>query len=123
MKSEEDISSFTARSPPRSSRTTFPAPRASAWNEQAAQSEYSGDRVLAAADLVNIDVSAELGGFTFADTGGSFIIPPVSSLKRNLLRRDQACALELAINREARVGRPLNGIGRAIGNSRAEKTT
>ena len=35
-----------------------------------------GDRVLAAGDLVNIDVSAEKGGF-FADTGASFALGAV----------------------------------------------
>jgi methionyl aminopeptidase len=36
-----------------------------------------GDRVLKAGDLVNIDVSADIDGY-FADTGGSFVIPPVA---------------------------------------------
>src|ERR1700728_1194780 len=36
-----------------------------------------GERRIAAGDLVNIDVSAEIGGI-FADTGGSFAVPPVS---------------------------------------------
>src|SRR2546430_4444999 len=60
----------------------FPGTTCISVNEQAAHG-IPGDRVLAASDLVNIDVSAELDGY-FADTGGSFIIPPESRLKRNL---------------------------------------
>ena len=56
-------------------------------------------------------ISAELDGY-FADTGGSFIIPPESDLKRNLCVATKR-ALELAIN-EARAGRKINEIGRAI---------
>lgn len=88
----------------------FPGTTCISVNEQAAHG-IPGDKVLAAADLVNIDVSAELNGY-FADTGGSFIIPPESDLKRKLCLATQR-ALELAID-EARAGRLLNGIGRAI---------
>lgn len=79
-------------------------------NEQAAHG-IPGDKILAATDLVNIDVSAELNGY-FADTGGSFIIPPESNLKRNLCIATKR-ALELAID-QAQAGRLMNGIGRAI---------
>jgi methionyl aminopeptidase len=88
----------------------FPGATCISVNEEAAHG-IPGDRVLHASDLVNIDVSAELGGY-FADTGGSFIIPPASKRKQNLCLVTKR-ALELAI-REARAGRPLNGIGRAI---------
>ena len=88
----------------------FPGTTCISVNEQAAHG-IPGNKVLAAADLVNIDVSAELNGY-FADTGGSFIIPPESNLKRNLCIATKR-ALELAIN-AARAGQPLNGIGRAI---------
>ncbi len=88
----------------------FPGTTCISVNEQAAHG-IPGSKVLAAADLVNIDVSAELDGY-FADTGGSFIIPPESNLKRNLCIATKR-ALELAID-EARAGKPLNGIGRAI---------
>lgn len=88
----------------------FPGTTCISVNEQAAHG-IPGAKVLAAADLVNIDVSAELDGY-FADTGGSFIIPPESNLKRNLCIATKR-ALDLAID-EARAGRPLNGIGRAI---------
>lgn len=70
-----------------------------------------GERVIKAGDLVNIDVSAELGGY-FGDTGGSFIVPPETKLKRKLCDATRK-ALNAAM-REARAGQPLNGIGKAI---------
>ena len=88
----------------------FPGTTCISVNEQAAHG-IPGEKVLAASDLVNIDVSAELNGY-FADTGGSFIIPPETDVKRNLCEATKR-ALELAID-EARAGRLLNGIGRAI---------
>lgn len=88
----------------------FPGSTCVSVNEEAAHG-IPGDKILAAGDLVNIDVSAELNGF-FADTGGSFIIPPESDIKRNLCNATKR-ALELAIE-EARAGRRLNEIGRAI---------
>lgn len=44
-----------------------------------------GERRIAAGDLVNIDVSAELDGF-FADTGASFAVPPVAPRVARLCR-------------------------------------
>jgi methionyl aminopeptidase len=72
-------------------------------NEEAAHG-IPGARVFAAGDLVNIDVSAELGGY-FADTGGSFIIPPESVLKRNLCLVTKR-ALDMAL-RSVKAGQPL----------------
>lgn len=88
----------------------FPGTTCISVNEHAAHG-IPGDQILAASDLVNIDVSAELNGY-FADTGGSFIIPPGLAVQRNLCAATQK-ALELALN-EARAGYPLNRIGRAI---------
>jgi methionyl aminopeptidase len=88
----------------------FPGTTCISVNEEAAHG-IPGAKVLAAGDLVNIDVSAELGGY-FADTGGSFIIPPESNLKRNLCLATKR-ALEMAM-RSAKAGQPLNSIGRAI---------
>lgn len=88
----------------------FPGSTCISVNEEAAHG-IPGARILNAGDLVNIDVSAELDGY-FADTGGSFIIPPESDLKRNLCLATKR-ALEMAL-RAARAGEPLNGIGRAI---------
>jgi methionyl aminopeptidase len=88
----------------------FPGSTCISVNEEAAHG-IPGARILNAGDLVNIDVSAELGGY-FADTGGSFIIPPGSKLKQKLCMVTKR-ALELAM-REARAGQKLNQIGRAI---------
>ena len=103
------LESYGAKSAPKLTYN-FPGTTCISVNEVAAHG-IPGDRILMASDLVNIDVSAELNGY-FADTGGSFIIPPESDLKRNLCRATKQ-ALELAID-QARAGRFLSGIGRAI---------
>ncbi|PCJ23052.1 MAG: type I methionyl aminopeptidase [SAR86 cluster bacterium] len=88
----------------------FPGYTCISINEQAAHG-IPGDRVIQAGDMVNIDVSAELNGY-FADTGGSFVVPPGNYLKDKLIRSTQL-ALREACN-SARADRPLNGIGRSI---------
>jgi methionyl aminopeptidase len=88
----------------------FPGTTCISVNEEAAHG-IPGARIFGAGDLVNIDVSAELGGY-FADTGGSFIIPPESNLKSNLCLATKR-ALEMAM-RAAQAGKPLNSIGKAI---------
>ncbi|MNJ98515.1 Methionine aminopeptidase 2 [compost metagenome] len=88
----------------------FPGTTCISVNEEAAHG-IPGAKILGAGDLVNIDVSAELDGY-FADTGGSFIIPPESDLKRNLCLATKR-ALEMAL-RAAKAGQPLNSIGKAI---------
>lgn len=70
-----------------------------------------GERVLRASDLVNIDVSADIDGY-FADTGGSFVIPPVAP-KLERLCRDGRRALWAGIG-AVKAGAPLNDIGRAV---------
>jgi len=70
-----------------------------------------GERRIAAGDLVNIDVSAEVDGF-FGDTGASFAVPPVSS-KVDRLCRDGRRALWTGI-RAVRPGASLNAPGRSI---------
>jgi methionyl aminopeptidase len=70
-----------------------------------------GEQVLKAGDLVNIDVSADIDG-VYADTGGSFAIPPVTE-KVAKLCRDGKRAMWSGI-RAVRSGAPLNAIGRAI---------
>ncbi|MBI1777282.1 MAG: type I methionyl aminopeptidase [Proteobacteria bacterium] len=70
-----------------------------------------GDRALQPGDLVNIDVSAEIDGF-YADTGGSFAIPPVRP-EVDRLARDGRRALWRGI-RSVKVGAGLNEIGRRI---------
>lgn len=68
-------------------------------------------RVLAEGDLVNIDVSAELDGY-WADTGASFPVGEVSRRATALLFATRK-ALGDAM-REARAGRPIREIGRAV---------
>lgn len=98
-----------ARSAPRLTYN-FPGHTCISVNEEAAHG-VPGAKILKAGDLVNIDVSAEFGGY-FADTGGSAILPPEQ--KRHRLICDVAKkALELALQ-EARAGAKLNRIGHAI---------
>lgn len=70
-----------------------------------------GERVLKAGDLVNIDVSAELNGY-FADTGSSFIMPPVTPRIERLVR-DGKRAMWAGVN-SVRAGAKLGDIGRAV---------
>lgn len=70
-----------------------------------------GERVLKAGDLVNIDVSAELNGY-FADTGSSFIMPPVAP-RIERLTRDGKRAMWAGVN-SVRAGGKLGDIGRAV---------
>lgn len=77
-----------------------------------------GDRVLVAGDLVNIDVSAVKGGF-YADTGASFPLGPVRPDIARLCR-DGRRATQVGIA-EIGHGRPLAGIGNAIGRFAAKR--
>lgn len=108
---EAFLARHAARSAPRLTYN-FPGFTCISVNEEAAHG-IPGGKILQAGDLVNIDVSAELDGY-FADTGGSFIIPPETDLKRNLCLATKR-ALEMAL-REARAGAKLNRIGHAIEN-------
>ena len=80
-----------------------------------------GDRPIAGGDLVNIDVSASKDGI-FADAGASFLVPPgAPRLERLVADGRRALGVGLA---EARAGRPLAGIGNAIGRfARARRYT
>ncbi|MFT5482371.1 MAG: methionyl aminopeptidase [Halieaceae bacterium] len=88
----------------------FPGYTCISINEEAAHG-IPGPRVVQAGDVVNIDVSAEKDGY-FADTGGTFVVPPSNPLKNRLIHSTQL-ALRAACH-YARAGKPLNGIGRAI---------
>lgn len=88
----------------------FPGATCISINEEAAHG-IPGDRIIQPGDLVNIDVSAELGGF-FSDTGGSFAVPPVSRLVQRLLvatAEARAAGIDAA-----RAGAAVRDIGRAI---------
>ncbi|MDR6264970.1 type I methionyl aminopeptidase [Roseobacter sp. N2S] len=89
----------------------FPGTTCISVNEEIAHG-IPGDRVIAAGDLVNIDVSASKNGF-FADTGATFRVPPTQA-PLDRLCRDGKRAMQIGI---AQVGsdKPLAGIGKAIG--------
>lgn len=85
----------------------FPGFTCISINEEAAHG-IPGKRVIAPGDLVNIDVSAELNDY-FADTGGSFVVPPTTANKERLCYATLKRAMSVA-----RAGMPLNGIGKAV---------
>lgn len=98
----------------------FPGATCISVNEEIAHG-IPGKRRVAAGDLVNIDVSAEKDGF-FADTGASFAVPPVSRAIDHLCR-DGRRAMWAGIA-QVGTGKPLSGIGRAIGDfARRKKYT
>ncbi|CEJ14559.1 Methionine aminopeptidase [bacterium YEK0313] len=89
----------------------FPGATCISVNEEIAHG-IPGPRVIRAGDLINIDVSAEKDGL-FADTGASFPVPPVTP-KIQKLCRDGRRAMWAGIG-EVSSGRPLAGIGEAVG--------
>jgi methionyl aminopeptidase len=88
----------------------FPAATCISLNDEAAHGIPS-QRVIQPGDLVNIDVSAELGGY-YADTGASVPILPVSIEAARLCAKTES-ALNRAIG-TARAGVRLYEIGRAV---------
>jgi methionyl aminopeptidase len=89
----------------------FPGATCISVNEEIAHG-IPGDRMLALGDLVNIDVSASKNGY-FADTGATFRLGKVKpSLDRLCLDGRRATEIGIA---QVRAGRPLAGIGRAVG--------
>lgn len=89
----------------------FPGATCISVNEEVAHG-IPGSRRIAAGDLVNIDVSAEKGGY-FSDTGASFAVPPVARRTERLCR-DGRRALWAGLG-QVGAGKPLAGIGAAIG--------
>ncbi|WP_425049579.1 type I methionyl aminopeptidase [Psychromarinibacter sp. S121] len=89
----------------------FPGATCISVNEEIAHG-IPGDRVVAAGDLVNIDVSASKDGY-FADTGATFRVAPVPDALDRLCR-DGKRAMQIGIAQVAE-GKPLSGIGAAIG--------
>ncbi len=88
----------------------FPGATCISINEEAAHG-IPGARVIQPGDVVNVDVSAELNGY-FADTGGTFVIPPVTPEKLRLCHSTKL-ALSSAIA-NVRAGSPINAIGKAV---------
>ncbi len=109
LSGERYLTEQGARSAPRLAYN-FPGATCISINNEVAHG-IPGKRVIQAGDMVNIDVSAEMGGY-FGDTGGSFIVPPETRVKRHLCDSTRR-ALEAAML-VARAGQPLSGIGRAI---------
>jgi methionyl aminopeptidase len=99
-----------ARSAPRLAYG-FPGYTCISVNDELAHGIPSRERVLRAGDLVNIDVSAELGGY-WADSGASFAVGSVARSATALLWATRR-ALEEGMA-EARAGQPLRNIGRAV---------
>jgi methionyl aminopeptidase len=89
----------------------FPGVTCISVNDELAHGIPSAERVLRAGDLVNIDVSAELEGY-WADTGASVPVGTVSRQASALLWATQQ-ALRDALS-QARAGRPIREIGRAV---------
>lgn len=106
---EKLLARHGARSAPRLTYG-FPGSTCISINEEAAHG-IPGDRVIRPGDVLNVDVSAELSGY-FADTGGTRVVPPTNPRKTRLCHATRA-ALEQAM-KQARAGRPINGIGAAI---------
>jgi len=106
---EQLLERHGARSAPRLTYD-FPGATCISINEEAAHG-IPGDRVIRAGDVLNVDVSAELGGY-FADTGGTRVVPPTNPQKTRLCHATRT-ALAQAM-KQARGGKPLNGIGAAI---------
>lgn len=106
---ERLLAEHGARSAPRLTYN-FPGATCISINEEAAHG-VPGDRVIRAGDVLNVDVSAELGGY-FADTGGTTVVPPTTPQKTRLCHATRT-ALSQAM-KSARAGQPINAIGAAI---------
>lgn len=98
-----------ARSAPRLTYG-FPGATCISINEEAAHG-IPGDRIIRAGDVLNVDVSAELGGY-FADTGGTAVVPPSTPQKTRLCHATRSALAEAM--KTARAGQPINRIGAAI---------
>lgn len=105
----QGLAAHGARSAPQLSYD-FPGATCISINEEAAHG-IPGDRVIRAGDVLNVDVSAELGGY-FADTGGTRVVPPTNAQKTRLCHATRV-ALAQAM-KQARAGQPVSGIGAAI---------
>jgi methionyl aminopeptidase len=103
------LESYGAKSAPKVTYN-FPGYTCISINEEAAHG-IPGDRVIQPGDVVNIDVSAEKNGY-FADTGGSFVVPPSSFFKAKLIASTSLALSEAC--RNARAGNYLNLIGKSI---------
>jgi len=76
-----------------------------------------GNRIIQPGDLINIDVSAELGGY-YADTGHSFLIPPYNPSLMHLCQYTHDTMMKVISS--LKHGVKLNEIGRIM-ESEAKK--
>ncbi|MFC3569156.1 type I methionyl aminopeptidase [Paracoccus simplex] len=90
----------------------FPGTTCISVNEEVAHG-IPGERRIGAGDLVNIDVSASKDGY-FADTGATFRVAPTPPALDRLCR-DGRRAMQIGIA-QVGSGKPLAGIGKAIGH-------
>lgn len=90
----------------------FPGATCISVNEEVAHG-VPGDRVIAAGDLINIDVSALKDGF-YGDTGASFGVSDAMPPRTTRLLRDGKRAMWLGIN-QVKTGNRLAAIGDVIG--------
>lgn len=98
-----------ARSAPRITYD-FPGAVCISVNEEVAHG-IPGPRKVRPGDVVNIDVSAEKGGY-FADTGGTVLVRPFKPRLRKLIRA--ARQARSAGMRAARAGATVGSVGKAI---------
>ena len=106
---EQVLAEHGARSAPKLTYD-FPGYTCISINEEAAHG-IPGGRVIRAGDVLNVDVSAELGGY-FADTGGTIVVPPTTPQKTRLCHATRTALAEAM--KGARAGQPISGIGAAI---------
>ncbi|MFB9274042.1 type I methionyl aminopeptidase [Cohnella cellulosilytica] len=88
----------------------FPGYTCISVNEEVAHG-IPGERTIQAGDLVNVDVSAELGGY-YADAGQSFQVAPVASEVERLCRHTYETMMKVISGLKA--GVKLNYIGKTM---------
>ena len=106
---QQNLAKYGARSAP-ILMYDFPGHTCISINNEAAHGIPS-ERKIKAGDVVNIDVSAELGGY-FGDTGATFTIPPIEPRIEYLC--DVTKKSLKAAMKVARSGAKINQIGLAI---------
>ncbi len=113
---EKVLSDYGAHSAPKC-EYNFPGCTCISINDEVAHG-IPGPRVLKDGDVINVDVSAELGGY-FSDTGATVVIGNGTELKQ-LLCECSKSALYKGIEK-AKSGVKINQIGRAIYNESQSK--
>lgn len=88
----------------------FPGYTCISINQEAAHG-IPGPRIIQPGDLINIDVSAELGGY-YADAGHSFTLPPHNPALERLCRHTHDTMMKVISS--LRHGVKINEIGRII---------